>query len=305
VSWEPLRAVMEAKGVWDSPAQAMVMTLLAKAHLPHLGYATVSHAEMARVMGVGDGYVQKVVNQLELEKEAVQPIAQKGQRNRYVLTLERAFAKAREEAGVAPDVPLFQLPRRARRARKPRVAPQGRSLPLGSAVPKTAGACQATPQSWAGIPRERSEVSRQGGWGDPTRGTPVRTEEKDLSKDQKISATAEASRLPLLGDVTPPVSRTASQIRDQRRSELFGRVERVALEILNDRLLGRALNSNAPIESETDLIGATKLQCARHKRIAGYGDVVVPACARAWFKFNNPFVAPAKVPRPPSGSSRR
>jgi hypothetical protein len=292
--------------VLDSPAQYAVLRLIVDSEDPRVGYAYPSRNKMARLLGRDRRYVLRVIEELEL-KEAIQRLGvdpRRGPRNRYVVTLERAIAKARAEAGVDDEVPLWKLPPR-HVVRKSRITGGGAGTPPGETVFRSHPV-----QKWAG---EGSADPRGEGSADPRgggAGTPP-----DLLCDlpcdlHDVAAPADAGAAtsspidqPIPGllhaDRTAALRADTKAAGDRRRSRLYHRVAAKARDVLSaDVTTQAALNNGAPMATYEDFVTATKTLCAL-KRVKGYGEVVHKACLSEWWKrHDGRAVVAGAAPRP-------
>jgi len=300
----------QCENVWDSPAQWAVMRVIVDSEDERFGYAYPSRNKMARLFGRDRRLVLRVIEELEL-KEAIQRLgvdAHKGSRNRYVVTLGRAIEKARAEAGVGPNVPLWKWPPRAV-VRKSLADGRGTGTPPGETV-SHAQPVEKSARVGSADPRGR-------GTGTPPPGAPVPPlifsvdPSLDLH-DVAAPATAVAAAptdqsLPglLHGDRKAAIREQLKAAAARRRSRLCARVAEKAREVLRSDVGAQlALNNGRPLVELKDLIHATAALC-RLKRVKGYGDVLAGMCASEWFKFRNPKVLAGTDPRPRERRRRR
>jgi hypothetical protein len=278
----------KCENVFDSPAQYAVMRLIVDSEHSGRGYAFPSRRKMARLIGRDRRYVLRVIDQLE-EREFIQRIGvdrEEGPRNRYVVTLQNALARARREAAVPADWPLSRLPQRSVVMKRLRdVGDPGAPLVAAAAFgiggeSSGGGGSLRPPHGDPYAPREGIPVPPQ----------IFPRSSLDLSDGGATAHAAATStgdqKLPgLLGDQsTPEVHRAAKQARERRRRSLYHKVAARAREILHaDPAMGAALNNGTPIETVEDLVFATKALCAR-RRYVGFEFEVHGACASEWFK---------------------
>lgn len=305
MAFDHWRAAMEAENVWDNPAQAFIVATIAKEQ-HSIGYAVIAQGKLARRMGVSRRYVKKVLDILEFVKEAIQPLdygETRGQRNRYVVTLSRAFAKVRLEAGVDADTPLWKLPTRSHGKPVPakRVSRRG-----GSIDPESKE--DSPPSLFDGAdPEFRGGGSIDPGGGgsiDPGgrnyRSAPsaqiLKSKYKEVQEAAGEDAAAPRPRvsgarsdpapgaLPL-GPVsaTPPIVAQVRTERTARRAALYNRVASKARQILGNPILAIQL-INEPITGVEQLNAATRVLCG-NVGVVGYGEVVNEATRSEWWKY--------------------
>lgn len=320
-----MQRLVNARNVFDSPAQTSAMTLLCWFSSDALDYASVSYGQIASWCGVKRRYVVRLMQELELRKHACvnlgpDPARDGRGKTRWKVTIDRAIAKVRAEAGVAADVPLVELPERSTR-RKPSRRPVENAPAVDAGPVENSGA--AAPAASCGDPGITSPAAEtagdagdRGGTGDPGITTPViqgsspgdpgitrvvipgslqrdprvQRESTDPKGEPRPAAAAISTQgdFHLTGQAYEPAQAAAAKVAHaERRTQLRDRIQQHARWVLEHPVDAAALNAGGrPIATISDFECATRARC-RAKRIPGFdeGDVLEKVCASEWHLF--------------------
>jgi hypothetical protein len=298
VAFKPWLEAEDVENVWDTPAQRGVIVHLAKAAVAdergHL-IAEITYARLGAKLNVDERYVQRIVEQLALDKLALVPIGgrSKGSMGRYALTLERCYAKVRLEAGVAPDFPLerfSELPSRhailvregrrkdksGRRRRAHRVDP-GIETPADPGIyPVGVFNSSSTEEAYPGIGKTDPGVpDSDPGIANADPGIyPVPTDSEDLRLKDKEGRAARAPNLPLFGLTPPTVDQVVAVERQELKDKLLARVKALALEALEQ--------ADPPIASREALEAATLALCVARRLPGAFQEHLAGVVASVW-----------------------
>jgi hypothetical protein len=300
-----------AQNVWDTPAQAFAMQTLAWFHSDVTDTATVSFGYLARMTGLDRRYVMRVMEQLELEKEGcvnlgADPLTPQGA-NRWSVTIDKAVAKARAQAGI---VDRQRLPKRRTRAtvvipgppeETAKAAGDGRDSKFSTGGGGLWTTRVVAPGPPPGDPRITGVVAP----GSPQSAQLERISNLERVEPQPRDAAAAASpplEFSLIGEV-PPTTKTAAEAkhaRAERESRLFDKVKKVARWALEHPVEATALNGGAGVASDSDLAAVVRARC-REQRIIGAneGDALVNACRSEWYLGRTYRTAMAATGEPP------
>jgi hypothetical protein len=266
--------------VWDTPTQRDVMKRIVDAWDGRYGYAYPSVSKIARELGLARRYIQVVIADLE-GKEAIQRLGvdhRLGRRNRFVITLERAIARALVEAqAIDPSLTAKNMaawpPRRAVRARfrdgcDPGITPVGDRRGCDPGI--AGGVIQGSHRSPSVSPLN-DLLKNAADAADPPR-RPV------------------SQRLPGLGIDTPHPMEAAKRARERRYNVAYWKIAGVARWVLEQPpAVQCALNGGAQLETEADHEHATKARCRELRlRSAEYLRYIPGACAREWYLLKHP-----------------
>ena len=278
--------------VWDTPAEASAMWALCWWHQEGRDYALVSFGYLARHAGVDRRYIKRLMERLELEKHAcvnLGPEAGAGPntRNRWKVTLDQAYAKARREAGVEEGTPFTRLPARGKRRRIPVGVPgppgvavdnpeleeleaQFRLFSGGPGITRVGvlgplgGDPGIPPLGVLGSP----QLPTGGTYSDPS----TYSEVVVAFAPPTIPPSSHQSEFQLIGEAPgAELAHDAKRAKDARQKRLRERIWRHARWLLEHPVEAAALNGGAPIASEAELVDALKWRCAQ-QRVVGYGE---------------------------------